>query len=148
MSILKLINTEPQAWCKNPTGYTRHQLLLSTLVCELEKRDLELTLPPERDGWDEGVDLILGNIAVDLKSFSLREGPRSFTWDSPFWDGKPAPRYLGAKTDYYIHPFGESLKQWKVAKAGGLRSSLYGGPPFYYKADVSTLAFFLESRFP
>ena len=145
MSIVPSIPMEPESWCKNPSGYVRHQLLLSELATYLESENIELTLPPPRPGWDLGVDLLLGKVAIDLKSFSLRAGPKSYTWDSEYWDGKPAPKYVGLKTDYFIHPFGDSILEWKVCKERGLRSSFYGGPPFYYRNDVEALSSFIET---
>ena len=53
------IPTEPPPWCRNPQGYRKHQLLLQQLVDYLEERGIEVELPEETEGHDNGVDLLI-----------------------------------------------------------------------------------------
>jgi hypothetical protein len=130
----------PQDWCKNPAGYVTHQGFLKRLVEFLEDRGINSLLPPDRDGWDRGVDLFvhgLGNI--DVKGFTLIAGPKSYTWDSTFWTGKRRPLYNDSLTDFYIHPFGDDVAEWIVAPASSLNTSFHGFAPFYWSDRCKTV---------
>ena len=143
MSTLK-VPTEPPAWCRSPQGYRKHQLLLQQLVDYLTEKGVKVELPEDTEGHDNGVDLLIGDerVVIDLKSFWLTNGPKTRSWRSKFhannsgaiatWDGK--------ETEAYVHAdFTVPVDQWLVCRASGLTMSFNGGPPFYYKKDITTV---------
>lgn len=144
MSLANSVNMIPPSWCNSPRGYVKHQNLLKHLIYFFEELGILLELPPEyQTHWDYGVDLIINDcINIDFKSFGLREDRLTYTWDSPHWKGKFAPKYSTSLTHYFIHPFGDSIEDWKVAKFNSVNTSIKRDKlnkpifaPFYWKED-------------
>ena len=139
MKISEIIPLEPQSWCKNPKGYIRHQLQLKKLAEWLESQNLILALPEDTGSWDRGIDLYIGSLKIDLKSFGLNPNRLSLTWDSPHYRGRSAPLYRGSETDYFIHASQAQPQTWIAAPAKALRTSKYGYQPYYFKSDCVTV---------
>ena len=143
MSTLK-VPTDPPSWCRSPQGYIKHQLLLQQLIDYLEEKGIELELPEETDGHDNGVDLLIGKekVVIDLKSFWLTRGPKTRSWSSHYHRHTQGRRatWEGKATEAYIHAdFTVPVDQWLVCRASGLTMSFNGGPPFYYHKDITTV---------
>lgn len=141
MKTSELIPLFPQDWCNNPAGFVVHQGFLKSFVEFLEEHDIDSVLPPDRGGSDRGIDLQVSGLGnIDMKGFSLIEGPRSFTWDSEYWKGQTRPIYSETLTDFFVHPFGKSVSEWIVAPAEHLRTSYFlDDAPFYYKDKCQTV---------
>ncbi len=140
----------PQPWCKAPSWYVHHQKLLRTFARHLEDKGVDIELPKERSGYDLGVDIMVGwnRANFDLKSFGLRQGPHSLTWDSSYWAGRAKPIYDTTLTDFFLHPIDGPVGNWHVCMASGLHTSMFAKePPFYYPQFVQTVDSFL-SRYP
>ena len=129
----------PQPWNKNPDGYVRHQLLLKQFAEWCESKGLKIKLPPERDGWDLGIDLIVADTRIDLKSFGLRSYMYSHTWDSTHYRGRPAPIWKTSQTDWFVHPRGSAVGAWLAAPATALTTSKHDHEPFYPTSSVVTV---------
>ena len=145
--VSETIPMEKASWNSNPSGYVRHQAKLREFAECLERHNVTIELPVDGPGHDFGVDLIVGrNKAVfDLKTFGLRRGPNSYTWDSTYYAGKPKPVYDGWKTEFYIHPTDGPVEEWLVCEASGLHTSKFADqPPYYYPNNVQTLDSFLN----
>ena len=149
MSTLK-IPTEPPSWCKSPQGYRKHQLLLQQLVDYFTEAGVEVELPEETTGHDNGVDLLVGRnkVVIDLKSFWLTRGPKSRTWMSgyhAFTEGRKST-WAGKATEYYVHAdFTIPVEQWLVCDASGLRMSKFEkAAPYYFYNSIQTVKSFLK----
>lgn len=130
----------PQSWCRNPEGYVKHQCYLKRFIEFLEENQINSTLPPERKSWDRGVDVTIQNFGhVDVKGFTVISGPKTITWDSPYWEGKDKPLYSESLTDYFLHPFGNDVREWVVAPASSLFTSFNGSAPFYWSNKCFTV---------
>ena len=140
MTIIPSIPTTPQSWCKSPSGYVRHQALLIQLVEWLESQDIEVSIPEDTGSWDNGVDLYIMGIPVDLKSFGLQSYGSSYTWDSTYYKGRPRPLYDGSLTEWFIHPNGDDPSDWIAAPAECLRTSKYNLPPYYFQDDAISMS--------
>ena len=139
MKVSETIPMTPQSWNKNPDGYVRHQLKLKELVEWFESRRIPVRLPEDTGTWDKGIDLYVGDLRIDLKSFGLRTNMKSLTWESTYYEGRPAPMYAESETDYFIHPTEGDPSTWVAARASSLKTSLYGFAPFYYHHDCVTV---------
>ena len=145
--ILKEIPLTPQPWNKNPHGYIRHQSFLYDLVQWLETQSVPVSLPEDTGTWDKGVDLYVGDLRIDLKSFGLDVYSKSLTWQSPYYRGRRAPIYNGTETDYFIHPTDGPPSEWIVAPISALRTSKYGYQPYYIKDQCVTVAELVQGLF-
>ena len=127
------INTEPQAWCKNPKAYVAHQHKLIALRDFFEAHGVSVQVPKDRDGWDLGCDLNVANGCVlDLKTFGIIEGENGSLWNSPYYQTHPNPTtYDGSLTNYFVHAVGETVGDWVVGSALALTSDAYGCNPGY-----------------
>lgn len=145
--ILRKIPLTPQPWNKNPRGYIRHQSFLYELVQWLETQDVPLSLPEDTGTWDKGVDLIIRDTRIDLKSFGLDVYSKSLTWRSRYYRGRRAPIYKGTETDYFIHPTDGPPSEWIVAPISALHTSKYGYQPYYVKDQCMTVAELVQGLF-
>ena len=138
----------PQPWCRNPEGYIRHQKLLKQFAEWCEDRGFDIELPPERDGWDLGIDLIVANTRIDLKSFGLEVYSKSHTWSSPHYRGRRRPVWRTTQTDWFVHPNGEDVADWLAAPCSALRTSKWGHQPYYLSFKVMTVDKLAQGGFP
>jgi len=138
------IPTVPQSWNRNPAAYVRHQLLLVELTDYLQSKDIEVTIPEDRKGGDNGIDFMIMGLNFDLKSFGLVEAYKTYTWDSPYYvNNPPQTDFDWCKTEMFIHPEGNHPGQWRICKARCLRKSHYGFAPYYFKLGTVTLDEFI-----
>jgi len=130
----------PQPWCRNPAGYVKHQHLLKQLTQWFETQGATVELPEDTGTWDKGIDLIVNGLRVDLKSFGLGAYGNSYTWNSTYHQGRPAPLYEGTETDWFVHPAGDHPSEWIAGPVHKLRTSKYGYAPYYFKSDTIRVA--------
>ena len=151
MTIAEIIPLTPQPWCRNPEGYVRHQKLLVILAEWLEAQSIPLELPLEeesdRDHDDHGVDLIVSDTRIDLKSFPLEVYSNSLTWSSTYYKGRLAPLRRGLLTEWFVHPNGDDVSRWYAAPLSSLRTSKYGYQPYYIRRAVVTVAELVQDVF-
>ena len=133
------INLTPQPWNKNPVGYVLHQQKLKLFAEWLEDRGIEFELPPDRKGWDRGVDLIVAGTRIDLKTFGLDVYRFTHTWSSTYYKGRPAPLWDKSETDWFVHSIGDDVSMWLAAPADQLRTSKWGHAPYYFSNHVVTV---------
>lgn len=131
------------AWANSPKGYIAHQEKLQQFIEFFENIGIEVSLPKETGQWDKGIDATIDGKNYDLKSFPLRVNAHTMTWDSPRWEGE-FPKYEGQLTDFYIHPNGDSVKDWYIIPASALRRSEYGYGPYYWRDSVSKVSDFIK----
>ena len=99
------IPTIPQTWNRNPAAYVRHQLLLVELTDYLLSQGVEVKIPKERKGGDNGIDFMDLGLNFDLKSFGLIEAYKTYTWDSPYYvNTPPHTDFDWCQTDLFTPP--------------------------------------------
>ena len=144
MKVSETIPMTPQPWNKNPDGYVRHQIQLKRLVEWLEEAGAEVSIPEDRDGWDYGVDLYINGLPVDLKGFGLQAHGESYTWDSEYYRGRPAPIYDETQTEWFVHATDRHPSTWIAGEACTLRTSKYGYAPYYFQHECIDMAEFIR----
>ena len=140
------IPTTPQAWNRNPAAYVKHQLLLVELTDYLLSQGIEVEIPEDRDGGDNGIDFSVVGLNFDLKSFGLVEANKTYTWDSPYYvTNRPQTDFDWCQTDMFVHPEGDHPGSWRICAAALLRKSIYGYAPYYFKDKTGTIDEFIAS---
>ena len=132
-----------QPWCKNPSGYIKHQTLLVKLVDYFESQGLTVVIPEDRKGWDLGRDLTVNGAVLDLKVIPVTKQEDDLYWDSPYYENNPNPTtFPGSLTDYFVHVQGEDIEDWVMGPAVALFADAYFCNPYYKVGTTLTVGEF------
>ena len=132
-----------QPWCKNPTGYEKHQAFLVELHDYFVDQGLEVVIPEDLKGWDLGRDLTVNGAVVDLKVIPLKTDDTKLVWDSPYYESHPNPTtFPGSLTDYFIHVTGPNVEDWVMGPAVALFADKHDCNPFYRVGTTITVGEF------
>ena len=133
------------AWCKNPSGYVKHQKLLVQLIDYFESHGLTVSIPPDLKGWDRGRDITVNGAVLDLKAIRLAAANEcgQMHWDSPYYENNPNPTtYTGSLTDYFVHAQGQDVESWVMGPAVALLADRYHLNPYYKVGTTLTVGEF------
>ena len=132
-----------QPWCKNPSGYIKHQALLVKLVEYFESQGLTVVIPEDRKGWDLGRDLTVNGAVLDLKVIPVTKQDNDLYWDSPYYESHPNPTtFPGSLTDYFVHVQGEDIEDWVMGPAVAVFADTYFCNPYYKVGTTLTVGEF------
>ncbi len=144
---VKRIQTQRQAWCKNPAGYEKHQLLLIQLVNYFEAQGLTVEIPEDLGGWDLGRDLTVNGVVLDLKGIGLKPDGNNLVWDSFYYQRKAHPAtYTGSLTEWFVHIKGDNVGDWLMGPAALTFGDDNDCNPYYKAVDTMTVAQFAKTH--
>ncbi len=139
------IPTKRQSWCKNPSGYEKHQHLLVKLVAYFEELGHKVEIPEDRDGWDLGRDLTVSGAVLDLKGIWLKAEGDDLVWDSPYYERKPHPAtFDGSLTDWFVHAKGDDVSTWVMGPAMHTLGDKFDCNPYYKACNTMTVGEFAQ----
>ncbi len=132
-----------QPWCKNPSGYIKHQLLLVKLVDYFESHGLTVVIPEDRKGWDLGRDITVNGAVLDLKVIPVTKQDDDLYWDSLYYESNPNPTtFPGSLTDYFVHADGDDIEDWVMGPAVAVFADAYFCNPYYKVGTTLTVGEF------